>query len=611
MAFAEATLDFEQGQVKMIVGENLDDTFGADSNGSGKSTLMLGVRMALTDQPEKGKTKDDYIRWGTKEAIIKLTLANEVLNKTMVIERIYNLGKKSNKVSLMINDEKRSFISPAVTNEKIIDALGVSKPDLLNYFLIAQGNQHLFFESSDNEKKSVISRFLGLDILDLVSEVIKEDKATWEALIQEGEFEIKKLQLKIEQAKESIADLDKMASHQKTREKLRIKGLISSETRAKNRIQTNITKQRRRVELFEKDIKDFDPDEMKVLKAKFAKCEKTIKEKNGELLESRELLVDAKGQSKAVTQCPKCLHKFSTINGKIDVKDLNGIVDYLNNHIGDLSVQIKVWKDEKLNVERKLNKLNRLEKSAEVAKSSIVSLTENLDLLEQELKEKDQVLEELEQSLVELEQKEVVIDQNKKEEYEKRIVGLENEIKTLEKEIRKNKKSLEDVEYWKINMGNKGFRSWVINKMLKVLEAKLNLKLQEFKLSFRVQLNGFKELKSGQLKEQITLKISRDGVNWRNFNSLSGGQKMRVSLSTILVIQDMINQSSYQGGGLDFLGLDETFEGLDQTGQKLALKLLDQSNRTVMVVSHQQNNTSQEYDFVTVRFKNDKSFIVR
>ena len=60
---------------------------------------------------------------------------------------------------MYINDELvKKNISPNIATKYIFEEIGISKEDLLNYFIIGQKNYTTFFGSTDAKQKEIISR---------------------------------------------------------------------------------------------------------------------------------------------------------------------------------------------------------------------------------------------------------------------------------------------------------------------------------------------------------------------------------------------------------------------------------------------------------------------
>ena len=99
------------------------------------------------------------------------------------------------------------------------------------------------------------------------------------------------------------------------------------------------------------------------------------------------------------------------------------------------------------------------------------------------------------------------------------------------------------------------------------------------------------------MSDKINISILRDGKSVANYHRFSGGEKGRINISNIVGLQKLINMSC-PNGGLNFLGLDEVFEGLDITGQKETIKILEEIGVTTLVVSHRSKPIGVENELI-------------
>jgi DNA repair exonuclease SbcCD ATPase subunit len=130
----------------------------------------------------------------------------------------------------------------------------------------------------------------------------------------------------------------------------------------------------------------------------------------------------------------------------------------------------------------------------------------------------------------------------------------------------------------------KQFRMFLANKSLGVIEYHCNRYLQEMGVDLIVKVEGFKVLADGQIREEITFKIIRNVVE-RNYKSFSGGERGRLLLSSILANRHLINET-HPYGGLDFLSIDEVFEGVDSEGLMTMLESLKLLQIPVLLITH-------------------------
>lgn len=266
------------------------------------------------------------------------------------------------------------------------------------------------------------------------------------------------------------------------------------------------------------------------------------------------------------------LQEEKSLEGKsVFLKDLNEIRTKLSNH---------ETKTRRLNkeYERASDDIKDLEKSIEDNKNSI-KYSKGLIKLN---------VETIESYKIQLISIEAQIKALKPISNKSDISLLQKEVKVLEDSkitLIKEKSVIGDEIYkinqWKVNF--KQFRLHLANQSLEVIEYHSNRYLTEMGSDLKVKLEGYKTLASGAVKDEITTKIIRNVE--RSFSSFSGGEKGRLLFASILANRYMIN-STHKYGGLDFLSIDEVFEGVDSVGLKSLIKSAKDLGIAVMIITH-------------------------
>lgn len=223
----------------------------------------------------------------------------------------------------------------------------------------------------------------------------------------------------------------------------------------------------------------------------------------------------------------------------------------------------------------------------------IVSLKEKIENYRTEIKNYRTQLENL------------TLDNNKE-----KIKSLKAEIVSFEKiKIQKESESsavgdkIYERNQWATNF--KQFRMYLANQSLEAIEFHCNRYLSEMGSDLKVKMDGFKVLADGTIKDEITAKVVRDVE--RSFSSFSGGEQGRLLFASILANRHMIN-STHPYGGLDFLSVDEVFEGVDSIGLKHLIESAKQLQIAVMIITHVSDEETSE-DILTIVKKNGISTI--
>lgn len=130
------------------------------------------------------------------------------------------------------------------------------------------------------------------------------------------------------------------------------------------------------------------------------------------------------------------------------------------------------------------------------------------------------------------------------------------------------------------------FRTHLANTKIAALSAVLNQVLEELGSTLRVRLSGYTQLKSGAIRDKISVSIHRDGIDIGSFGKCSAGEAARVNLASLLAMQKLVNGNADFGKGLDLLILDEIIDAVDESGLAAIFSALNKLQVTALVVSH-------------------------
>jgi len=583
-AFPRFRLEFKKGEALMIYGLNEDDE-GSNSNGCGKSTLLNTPAILLLDVFDKDLTKVDYILDGKESSLISGELYNPILNKTIRIRRKF-YKKRSAVVEIWENGKYNEQItSVREGNARILELLDLSKEDILNYYIIGQGLKSSFFGSTDNVKKKIISRFSNVDSVDAAIENCKNKQDSISADKISAEKKIVALEAKIEANDDSIAYEKDGRKTEKSNKLKELKTKIATRRTKLDESIVAVEKARKKLKKFQKkndleDLKDYS-DETAELNKKIKLKSKKKQEKSNELSELKIELRTANSNLKEKIVCPKCEHEW-ILEVEESISDIEKIISDGEKQQKKLEKAIKGFKEEIESLETKLEDIEDEEERIDELKSEFKELKE---AIEEKVKQSERAKELLENA------------KKDKEEYEefkvdkKRILQLEKENEDYTAEIEDYQTEIDDLDdkyaeyaYWRVNFAS--FKTYLINKVIKTLEGYVNYQLNRFKTYLTVKIEGFTTNQDGTTNEKINVLVSKDdGESWQKYARYSGGQKSRLNICSIIAIQKLINLTS-KVGGVDFLGLDETFDTLDTIGQIEIVKMLENSGITTAIISH-------------------------
>ena len=154
------------------------------------------------------------------------------------------------------------------------------------------------------------------------------------------------------------------------------------------------------------------------------------------------------------------------------------------------------------------------------------------------------------------------------------------------------------------------FESYLANTKIEALSKITNEFLASIGSDIRIQFSGYTVLKTGKLREKISVTLVRDGVDCGSFGKFSEGEKARVNLSSILAMQKLVNSNCEGDKGLDLLVLDEILAAVDEEGNMKMFESLNRLGITALVVSH--GHVSEAYPHtLVIRKEHGESRIVQ
>ena len=117
--------------------------------------------------------------------------------------------------------------------------------------------------------------------------------------------------------------------------------------------------------------------------------------------------------------------------------------------------------------------------------------------------------------------------------------------------------------------------------------------LQDIGSDIRIRFDGYTVLKSGKVREKISISLLRDGMDCGSFGKFSAGESRPCEFGDHRAMQKLVNSNCDGDKGLDLLVLDEILEAVDEAGLASMFEALNSLGGTVLVVSH--GNVAEGY----------------
>lgn len=588
-AHKESVYDFKNNTCTVIFGKNETDR-GLENNGAGKTTLFEAICIALTNESLRAIKKDSFINRDEEECRIVFHLYNPVLKMKLRISRQFFRGNKPAKIEIWENDKlNKQVVSVNEANKRVLELIGISREDLLRYFIISQDNRYTFFTASDSEKKEIMNRITSADMINPVIEELdlryKEKNAEYKEIDDEiGKLSDKK-ELLVEQREEVLANDNTEEELNELSEK------ISEAEEEIVEIDGNLKKWEKAVKTREEQIQTITVEDTTQLKKDRKKLKEEMEEIDSELSENKRTEKKLKAELEDTIICPKCSHEFIHESElELSVEDTKSLLAEAQSEINK---QTKKYEAK----ETKLKILNKKIKEAERAEELVGEIEEEKSTYERNIKNKTQDRSDLLEKIKKWEGEKKAIKKRKKDDkllssLKQRIGECDTEIEKLTKQLLPISEEMEIIKFWQFNMGRSGFMTYLANKSIKIIEGITNSYLRKFGVDISVLINGFTVLKSGEVREKIDVFVLNDGVTAELFMAKSGGERGRVTLAGVLGIQHLINLST-NGKGLNLLCFDECFHGMDSKGQENIIKIFEKMGITILVITQ---NVSESFN---------------
>lgn len=545
--------DFPSQKTTLLTGINESDE-GQKSNGSGKSFIIEGLSFALLGASLRKIKDKELVMDSEKDATITLILSNQVLNKELHITRKIYSNSKSGE---LIIEGENNITSVNEGNQFILDSLGMSREDLLNYFLLSKERYVSFFSSSDTAKKELINRFSKADTIQVAVDSCGEDISTYESEVSSYERKIESLKATLEAY--SDTNNDELIEDVTNQIELLIGDIIEIDTQVENSKESILALREEKVN--GKDHLD--------------SLQKGVDEINESIREYEQLRDELDKHLRNEIECPSCHHKFSLKDEKFSLEEAKEIYPTIEQSLKELAIEKKIKQDA----------YNNYEQSYRVAKNQ---LEESEFEVRRILKDKS------------LKEQEIISCQSRiktlqEQDNKPKIKEVRESIATNEAKLKESQANLSKATEWQLRF--KRFKGWIANKSLKSIEGQANFYLEKLGSSLSIEISGYTPVKNGkEIREKINTTVFRNGDE-ASFSRFSGGERARIEVAIILAMQRIINQST-DGRGLDLLVLDEIVESIDSEGLENLLKSLNRLELNVLLITHATIETN--YDNVVI-----------
>lgn len=576
----DSSYEFKNNRCVVIFGDNRTDR-SLENNGAGKTTLFEAICIALTNESLRNIKKDNFINREADSCFISFELHNPVLRKELIIQRTFFRGGKSVNVKIFENGIQNTQVtSVAEANKRVLELIGISREDLLRYYIISQDNHYTFFTASDTEKKEIMNRITSADMINPAIEELNNRKTIKQDELRLLSLETDKLSGKRETLAEQRLELLEAGNNDEEIAELEERISETEDLLKKNKEEALVIDEE--IAIVEKALSEITIPDVSNLKAERKKKRSELDSFESELRELNRVKKNLKNELSDSIECPSCGHEFIQSDLGLSVEDAERLLSETDKEISKVTKKIE-------NAEAKIKALTIKIEKAESIQERYDEFEDKLNRLKRKRSNKKNEEQDLQKKIKRYEEQIVALKDEKKDnsaikKIEAKIKECDDEISRYNEAMKPIEEELDLIKFWLFNMGKSGFMTYLANKSVKIIEGITNSYLRKFGVDISVLIYGFTILKSGEVREKIDVFVSNDGVTSENFMAKSGGERSRVTLAGVLGIQHLINLSS-NGGGLNLLVFDECFHGMDSRGQENIIKIFERMGVTILVIT--------------------------
>lgn len=555
-------IDFTRAPLTQLVGKN----------GHGKSSIALILEEVLYNKNSKGIKKADILNRYIKDNWYSIEL---VFVKDQDTYRIETRRTNTQTVKLYKNSQDISGHTATTTYKAIEAILGIDHKTFAQIVYQSNANSLEFLTSADTARKKFLIELLNLTKYTQIGEEFKKLAHELEVLVSAAEaktktisdwitkynkqdLSIKPLQEVPELPESLIIDVNKISQDLRTIEQ------------QNKRINQNNTYKQVQAKLKVFPVPDKPEDNTQSLIAKKAEHDKAVE--------------DAKKFVKKLQSlghhCPTCDQPIDQDKNAELLNEQQFII--VNNKLvsEELTAQIKLLQEQINTWQQAVKSQEEWEKYYQLIDTTLPS-----ELLDQNnLNQRLQAL-----------QKEITSCKNSIEQIEaanNRALDHNRRVKLLEEQL--EEMTLE-LDTWQNNLSNLSMRLNIVGILVKTFSTTglVAYKIENLVKDLESITNEYlEELSSGRF--QLTFEIAGndklnviiiDNGNPIDIQALSGGERARVNVATLLAIRRLMQSLSQNR--INLLILDETIETLDVEGkERLVEVLLAEENLNTILVSH-------------------------
>jgi DNA repair exonuclease SbcCD ATPase subunit len=582
LSFGDSLVNIELKKgVNSITGINLDKE--DSKNGAGKSAITEILYYALYGTTLREISKDFVQNSITKKpALVELELEVKKDN----ITDLYTIVRQLNptKCKLFKNNEDITRSTLAKTNALIQSIIRSPSTVFQNSVIMSINNALPFMALSKVDKRKFIESVLGLEVFTSMLLKIRDDYS-----ISKKDYDLAYSKLETLET-ELLFNVNQFETYE-TRKAERLTKLSEKESKLKSELEQTLT-----------NLNSIKILSVKTIEEKILSLEKKITEKETEInnfsktLHKNQAALDSEQNQiqKLLGNkdlCPTCNREFSqghrahieTLieNHNKEIQKFQETINKTNKILAQETEQKNNLKQAKQLLEQEIIKSKTNQANQNALELNIIHFKKSLDETKEEI---------------------LIANKEHNNELKGKITLLGDEVKKSKEKLNNLNNELNILETVKFILSEEGIKSFIVKKIIKVLNSRIAYYLQKLEANCLCQFNEYFE-------EEI---IDEKGDKKSYFN-FSGGERKRIDLACLFAFADIRRLQ----GDVYFSTIfyDELIDSsLDDKGVQLTLQILkerfDENQESCYIITHRTSDALTGINHtITVVKENGISFI--
>ena len=553
------TIEFRKG-LHVITGKNKDKP--DRRNAIGKSTIADALYFAIFGETLRELKKD----------LIPNNLTNGKTHVELDFELDSSKGTNNYKIIRTLSPSKVLIFKDGVdrtrdsiknTTTYINQVLSASPSIFQNCVIMTVNNAVPFMAKNKIEKRKFIEDIFGMEVF---STMLTNLRNEYNEISREHDTQLTKLE-EIEKAYKNYEDQKQRILQTRKEKREKYLGRQKDNTEEKEKLEKQIN-----------EVKEVDVDKIEkqiVALEEAAQNQDTKIESNLEAVARNKAIAATRKESykKMGTddeQCPVCLRPMEDHDSDLIAKEKEKLKEMIHEAIEDIKSCSEGLKELRVKKEKFLKAINECRNKISDAKLQ----EQNKKNIEQRIEQLDKWQEELESDLEAIESTDTDFDQL--------VVDTKKRVSKLEKKVKAFRSELAKLDIVKYVVSEEGVKSYIVNKLLELLNSKL--------------LHYLKRLDSNSIcifNEYFEEEILNEKNKVCSYFNFSGAERKSIDLACLFTFSDI---RRLQGGVQYNIAIyDELFDSsFDEKGIELITHILqdrvEELDECSIVISHRKES---------------------